>query len=165
MYKRTSDVWLFDYRLNAWEHIKGKANGLSFTQWSEGASCYDLKRGRLYAFNENESSGIYDMKTNTWMKFGEGVQPNRLAKTKYMSTRTSAHYDVANDVVVVRMGNRFWVYEPAKDRWVSEKPITVHASGRHGFYDPKLNVHFFYDAGDSNFKPGVIRAWRYRRTR
>ena len=35
--------------------------------------------------------------------------------------------------------------------------------GRHGYYDPRLNAHFYYLAGDSRNKPATMLVYRSKR--
>ena len=59
-------------------------------------------------------------------------------------------------------------YDPAADKWTTPKrtfPASAPTKyvGRHGYYDPKLNAHFYYLAGDSRNKPATMLVYRYKR--
>jgi len=172
LYGRHGDFWFYDYAANKWSHVNGKGPAPSCGDY-EGVSCYDGKRGRVYAFNRNRnkpgSFGIYEVKTNTWIKPNSKVRPDVLAGSHYSSTTASAHYDAAGDAVVLflRGGRKakapgVYVYDVEKDEW-TPKRTSPRTGGQHGYYDPGLNVHVFFNAGDSNTRPGEINLYRYKR--
>ncbi|MHC4914829.1 MAG: Kelch repeat-containing protein, partial [Planctomycetota bacterium] len=170
-YGRKADFWLYDYAANTWSQVTGKGPAPSGRDY-EGASCYDSKRQRIYAFNRNKKDpgrfGIYDVVTNTWIASKSKVQPDVVAGSGYSSTRTAAHYDSVNDVVFLRLRGRnaknpgVFIYDPEKDEWTPE-PISPTSGGANSFYDPELNVHVFFDARDSRLTPGEINVYRYKR--
>ena len=99
---------------------------------------------------------------NTPRSFGGGVHSNLT-------------YDAVNDVVIL---NRYapagpkssgdlgiHVYDPAKNAW-EEKPRPYPEKLRwrqtSAFYDPALNVHFYFTAPDSG-DAGTMYVYRYRK--
>ena len=82
------------------------------------------------------------------------------------------HYNTAVDTVLYfalsGKGQGIYAYDPDANEWTlvtSEFPKDWHAQWRrasHAFYDPKLNVHFIFEAGDSMSK-GKMRVYRYKK--
>ena len=130
------------------------------------------KRDRIYVFNRNKKNPfvfrIYDVKAGQWIdpqpKSQPGGPEDRLSVG---SNRSCAHYDAAIDVVLLSLNPRdakkpgFYVYDPNSNQWTTD-PVTNPKKGRNSFYDPKLNAHFFFDAGDSRTTPGNIWVYRYK---
>jgi hypothetical protein len=173
LYARKSDFWLYSYDSKGWRHLTPAGPGADAPDY-DGVCCYDEKRQRLYVLNRNKKDPgvfrIYDVAENVWTDPAPSVRPDVVAGTSYSCTRATAHFDSANGVVVLRLRGRraakpgIYVYDPGKNQW-SPEPVTSGTGGAHGFYDPVLNAHFFFDAGDRKLDPGVIRVWRYRRKR
>ncbi|MFW6107972.1 MAG: hypothetical protein ACOC70_02105 [bacterium] len=70
---------------------------------------------------------------------------------------------------IIHIRGRHYVYDPTANEWTA-LPVTDpkagargHWVGSSGFYDPKLNAHFYFNARDSRRKPGHIWAWRYKK--
>jgi hypothetical protein len=124
--------------------------------------CYDTRRDRVYIGKGSEFSA-YDIQANAWTSLassavGSGVQ-------------SCMNYDAENDVVLVNIynassgGDAVKVYNPAANQWTSGlramPSTTAYRPCYNAFYDPVLNVHFFFGAGDSN-DDGVMLAYRYK---
>jgi hypothetical protein len=173
LYRRAKALWRYSGDSNAWQQLTPSGPSPDSRDY-DGVSCLDAKRQRLYVFNRNKKDPgafrIYDVANNAWIDPAPSVRPDVVAGAAYSCTRATAHYDSASDVVVLRLRGKqaakpgIYVYDPGKNQWTPE-PVTSGTGGAHGFYDPVLNAHFFFDAGDRKFEPGVIRAWRYRRKR
>lgn len=171
VYRRGGDFWLYEHAANTWRHVKPDGPSPDTSDY-DGVSCFDAARGRLYVFNRNKKQPgvfrIYDLAANAWIDPAPAVRPDLVAGCLYGSTEAMAHFDSANRVVILRLQGRrarkpgIYVYDPGKNRWTAE-PVTAGTGGPHGFYDPELNAHFFFDARDRRTNPGVIRVWRYRR--
>jgi len=171
LYRRGAAFWLYSGDSNAWKQLKPDGPSPDAPDY-DGVSCLDTRRERLYVFNRNGKKPgifmIYDIAGNAWIDPAPAVRPDVVAGSGYSCTRATAHYDSVSDVVVLRLRGRnaskpgIYVYDPGKNQWTPE-PLTSGTGGAHSFYDPGLNAHFFFDAGDRKLDPGVIRAWRYRR--
>ena len=162
------DTWLYDYEKNAWANAKpqGASPG-----GGEGLDCYDTKRNVLYRFTGGGEGkpgrfGIYDPIANKWAPSTDDFQPPVASGGNYYTNSAYAHYDSANDVVVVWLGGAAkpgaYVFEPAKDKWLREPVAAGKRKGHNAFYSADLNAHFFFEAGDSSPKPGNIWVWRYQ---
>lgn len=60
------------------------------------------------------------------------------------------------------------VYDPDANTWEKPERTLPKPSYRgmvHGFYDAKLNAHFYYLAGDSSFNRATMLVYRYKRAR
>jgi hypothetical protein len=166
-----NDTWLYDYEKNVWTNAQpaGRSPG-----GGEGLHCYDTRRHRLYRFTGGGDGkpgrfGIYDPDANEWIESTDDFQPPVVSGGNYYTNSGYAHYDAANDVVVVWLNGKIkpgaYVYEPAKDRWIREPVAVGPKKGRSAFYSEEFNAHFFFDAGDSSTKPGNIWVWRYKTAR
>jgi len=167
-YARKKDVWFYDDAKNAWTNAKPKGPSPA-TKDYEGLVCFDAKRDRLYVFNDKMVSVpfIYDVKANAWIDPKPKGQPLTAADRVLRSASAGATYDSVNDVIVLQLRRRSktlgtFVYDCRANTW-TEKPISTKVVGQNGFYDPDLNVHFYFDAGDSRTTPGNFWVYRYRR--
>jgi len=59
-----------------------------------------------------------------------------------------------------------FVYDPGANSWLDSPVSPVKATGqcKSGFYDPALNAHFVFGAGDSNDN-GSMWVYRYKKAR
>jgi len=56
-----------------------------------------------------------------------------------------------------------FIYDPKKNTWSGPSPLPAGMAGAANIcYDPELNVHFIYVAGDSA-PGGAMYAYRYKR--
>ena len=169
LYLVGNDLYFYDVTKKNWSHVKPEGAGPGGGY--EGVSCYDGKRHRLYVFNNKGSKfGIYDVATNKWLRSKDVYNPGVDSGRSYHTTVSTANYDAANDVVVLFHNGKTkkgaFVYDPTKDRWLNHDPLPgSRRAGRHGFYDAKLDVHVFFNVGDSRTDPGTIDVWRYRKAK
>jgi hypothetical protein len=129
--------------------------------------CYDSKRDRVYMSGGIIGGGlddgfyVYDIKTETWTK------PETRKDTSPGFCRVM-HYDSVNDVVVIvkPSDRKIYAYHPEADTWAEPLPIPdgIFSNGRfsHAFYDPELNAHFVFLAGDS-VDNGTMWVYRYKK--
>jgi hypothetical protein len=159
---------LYDPDKKTWTMVK-EADGQG-VMGSDTAACYDSKRKRVYAAsrdkarrpNEKAVLMTYDVGTSKWSEVStKGKYPQ-----DWSNRNVSLHYDSANDVVVAihYSDEKIYVYDPEKDGW--GEPVAtragllgLHKRG-HAFYDPELNAHFVFAAGDSA-DDGVMWAYRW----
>jgi hypothetical protein len=92
------------------------------------------------------------------------------AGTGMESNQAFFTYDTASDAAVFHIHGKHHVYDPQARKWTvlpDTAPAETKARGSRwcsGFYDEKLNAHFYFNAGDSSRKPGDKWGYRYRRT-
>jgi hypothetical protein len=152
-------VWLYDHEKNVWQQVSQAGGG-------NGAYCYDHKREWIYAVHGDRNDGgknklsILDIATGKWSRpetegdAGVGMESNQAFFT----------YDSANDIAVFHIHDKHHIYDPNARTWtVMPRTLTesVRWSGGSGFYDEKLNAHFYFNAGDSSVSPGNMWVWRY----
>ncbi|HOX08335.1 MAG TPA: hypothetical protein PK280_18215 [Planctomycetota bacterium] len=160
----------FDPDQKAWTPVEVKGAGPS---GGDIGACYDSKRDRIYsgaigpmAMKKGDQNAIlvYDIKTETWSKpDAKGECPQA-----WSTNRSSVHYDSAGDVVLVLdyADKKLYVYDPTAGSWGSPIPMPEAVQKQrgcgHAFYDPELNVHFVFFAGDS-VDNGVMWAYRHKK--
>jgi hypothetical protein len=79
-------------------------------------------------------------------------------------------YDSANDIILANVHKEktgaaapgMYVYSPAANEWTHAGIMPSLSGCVNAFYDPQLNVHFFFRAGDSQDN-GVIMVYRYQK--
>lgn len=165
----------YDPDKKTWESVK--MQGAARPKGIDFSACYDSKRDRVYM-----SAGIYrpkpgkdeghvyifDVKTGTWSS-----PPNKENAVALPASNSGmVHYDSVNDRVVVFNRKRkgadsgLSVYSPETGAWSKKHQVPAIMIRRHtcwhGFYDPELNAHFVFLAGDS-VDNGVMMAYRYKR--
>lgn len=154
-------VWLYDYVTNTWEKVNAAGGG-------NGAYCYDPKRDWIYALRADAASdgrnrlSIYDIGENTWINPDTTGDPGKRVE----SNRAFFTFDTANDVAVLHLDGRHHIYDPDNRTWTvmpNTLSESIDWSGSSGFYDEALNAHFYFNAGDSAFKPGDIWVYRVQR--
>jgi hypothetical protein len=158
-------VWLYDHARNEWKKVNAHGG-------RNGAYCYDHKREWIYVVKADRKDGkknkltIYDIVNNKWITpkttgdAGKGMESNQAFFA----------YDSTNDVAVFHIHGKHHVYDPEKKKWTT-MPVTALAEHKtrgfrwsSGFYDEKLNAHFYFNARDSNRAPGNMWVWRYKQT-
>ena len=162
-------VWLYDCATNNWKMVNAEGGG-------NGAYCHDAKRDLVYVVRgqskRNEkgewvSAGpnllsIYDLGANTWSQPKTEGDPG----TGMESNDAFFTYDTVNDVAVFHISNQHHVYDPKTTKWAvppSTLPEKVNWVAGSGFYDPELDAHFYFNAGDSDTEPGNMWVYRYAR--
>jgi hypothetical protein len=159
---------LYDPEKKSWSVVKTQGQAPS---GCEMASCYDSKRNRVYmgktmaVRGEGEKNPllVYDVKTSTW---SEAAIDKGNGPLNWSYARVSLHYDSANDAVVAihYADEKIYVYDPEADAW--REPVAMRAGVKtkgkcgHAFYDPELNAHFVFTAGDSADN-GIMWAYRW----
>ena len=153
-------VWYYDFEANTWTHSGAKRLGLSYDQ----NGCYDSKRNRLYVMKGKLGFWAFDVNANEWVKIDAEGQPKDLGGSNH-GTLT---YDPAGDVLLWHRkgGAGILAYDIQKNRWRATAPppkVNWRHKQLHGFYDPELNAHFYYLAGDGDPK-GFMLGYRHKRT-
>jgi hypothetical protein len=174
----------YDPAKNDWEALK--PTGPRPPKPIDAASCYDPKRQRIYIAmgsygGRKKIEGVenqvwaYDVLKNTWIDLkAKGKLPPR-PRAVSGSGITRMHYDSASDVVVFfsfgtdisgsPKTRGIYAYSAEDNKWTLATGEFAPAWPRgcnHTFYDPELNAHFIYKAGDSVGK-GTMFAYRYKR--
>jgi len=166
-------AWLYDYQKNEWKQVSKGGGG-------NAAYCYDRKRDAIYVVRGKSKRGpggtwlpipnsnhlrIYDIGANKW----SSPKTTGSAGAEAYSHTAFFTYDSANDVAVLHVQKRHYIYDPEKLTWTLLPSTFPKAGGNvnwgasSGFYDEKLNAHFYFNAGDSNRKPGNMWVWRYKK--
>ena len=149
----------FDPATRVWKTRPGSRLAAAWVPY-----CLDSKRNRVH-----HGRTIYDVSAGTWTD----PKPTGEAPSIGDTNNSSMEYDAVNDVVVVMQWsqpgnakgqNGIFVYDPNANSWTGPlalhpKPLLFAAST---CYDPELNVHFCYEAGDSA-PDGHMWAYRYKR--
>lgn len=164
-----SNIWLYHLEEKRWENTKPE--GPAPSGGYEGVSCYDAKGHRWFLMNNKTKKFIiYDVARNKWVATKDTFSPAEASGTSWHTNKTIANYDAQNDVVIIFHNGKgeknkgAWVYDPGKDNWLNHEPLpNTQRKGMHGFYSPKQNAHYFFNAGDSRTTPGDIWVWRYKR--
>lgn len=160
----------FDPDRKSWTTVEVKGAGPS---GGDIGACYDSKRDRIWsgaigpmAMKKGDRNAIlaFDIKTETWSRpDARGECPQA-----WSTNRCSVHYDSAGDVVLfLNYPDRtLHAYDPETGTWASPVPLpdgTKRPSDcGHAFYDPELNVHFVFFAGDS-VDNGVMWVYRHKK--
>lgn len=163
---RALGVYRYDHDANRWHRLQRPP-----VRNVRGTACHDTRRGRLYLSGPGMA---YDFAEDEWTELAGTETWNEFTGV----TRATLTYDSVNDVVVafryhMRPGwrdpdNYVRIYDPEEDAWLEEK---LEGPPEHGgvayaqynaFYDPELNAHFMYAAGDGMLN-GTIWVYRYKR--
>lgn len=152
-------VWLYDYSANAWRKAAAEGGG-------SGAYCYDSRRDQVYVVMANRSAGgtnqlsIFSVESSKWIK----PQTKGDCGVWLDSNDAFFTYDSVNDVALMYYKSRHYVYDPAEGKW-SVLPASLQESvdweAGGGFYDPDLNVHFYFNARAGKDLPGNMWVYRY----
>lgn len=178
-YYRSGEVWFYDPAARTW--TEAGATGPRPSWGIDPTACYDTRRGRVYIGGggypvpsaSEDALFIYDVKSNTWIN--PKAKGSRLRG--FGNNPAAMHYDAVNDVVILAAHGRSYedrrgihVYDPEANTWLpGPNPIPAALTpGPYGvcvsaFYDPELNAHFYFSAGDSRTEPGSIWVYRYKR--
>ena len=175
-------TYLYDPAKNDWEALRPA--GPRPPQPMDAASCYDPRRQLIYvamgSYPKKDSKEVenrvhaYDVRKNVWIDLkAKGKLPPR-PRPVSGSGITRMHYDSANYVILFfsfatditgsleRRG--IYAYDAGKNEWTlaTGKFAPDWPRGcNHTFYDPVLNAHFIYKAGDSRGK-GTMFVYRYK---
>jgi hypothetical protein len=162
-------VWLYRLEEKKWDSVNpaGPAPAGGY----EGVSCYDSKRHRIYLLgNKRKKITAYDVEANKWLAAEDDFCPVTASGRSWHTTATIVNYDAASDVVVAfhrgKTAKGAYVFDCEKLKWLNREPLPdSRKKGGHGFYSPKQNAHYFFNAGDSRTTPGDIWVWRYKRAK
>jgi len=174
-YYRKQDVWFYDYAANKWSSTIPEGPTPS-TEDYEGLLCHDTRRDRIYVFNDKQKTvpWIYDVAANVWVDPKPTGQPATAAGRILRSASALVHYNTVGDAVLffqVRQSENvkrgYYIYDVAANTWTTQlrpfpEAMKLEHMGWNGFYDAKLNAHFFHIAGDSRTN-GTIWVYRYKR--
>jgi len=103
---------------------------------------------------------VYDIGVNKW----SAPKTEGPSGTNAFSHTAFFTYDATNDVAILHVNKKHYVYSPEKQTWAllpNTLPGNVKWYASSGFYDEKLNAHFYFNAKDSGFTPGNMWVWRY----
>jgi len=165
---RTGRNWLYDAVKKTWKQVAKIPKGIPLGGSQQ--KCYDSKRKRLIIAGGNAKGAdrmlAYNPEDDKWTELkpkGGGVLVRQ--------SSGAMTYDSVNDVVIIMSGRDrkgLNVYDPEKNEWVGKpRPFPTDRSWRGcvgAFYDPVLNVHYYFRAGDSREK-GVMWVYRYKRAK
>ena len=157
------EVWFYDFAKAQWVRAGAKKVDIGY----DSNGCYASRRQRIYVARK-QAFWCYDTKTNRWHSIRADGQPEDLGN----SNSGCLTYDSAGDVVLWHRkgGSGIRIYHPDVNRWTAaarppQSPQVIWKYRLvHGFYDPELNAHFYYVAGDSSDK-GCMLAYRYRKAK
>lgn len=159
-------TWFYDYGRNEWINSGAKKVRISY----DSNGCYDAKAEKIYVAKAKDFY-VYSLKASTWRKVVAPGQPENLGA----SNGAQLYFDTANDVVLWhRSHGPIAIYDPKANKWtdmgktdpkIPWKRYSPKYMLWHGFYDQKLNVHFFYRAGDSGLNDATMLAYRYKRAK
>ena len=168
LYTHRGTTWFYDYATNAWSAGAAKVPASVASYDSNG--CFDRRNERIYVARI-KGFACYDVKTRKWREIKAEGQPENLGNTN----GAQMNFDCANGVVVWHKSHGpIVVYDPRTDKWtdmgntcpkIPWKRYNVNYMCTHAFYDPGLNVHFFYLAGDSKLNDATMLAYRYKRVK
>jgi hypothetical protein len=165
---KSGHVWLYDYPTNTWEEITYSGANLGGSSY-DYLGCYDSKRDRVYVAKGSDF-WYYDIQANACTKISASNQPGLGA-----TNGTTFSYDSANDIILAGVSSSnannkiLYAYSAVSNRWtnVGLLPQNIipyqHYATVHSFYDPVLNVHFFYLAFDSGNDNATMMAYRYKK--
>jgi len=152
-------VWWYDVAAGKWLDSGAEAVKIGY----DSLGCYDPKRHCVYVMRR-EGFWAFDIDANRWRTIRAPGQPKDLSNCH----GASIAYDTAADAVVCfrRDPPGIAVYRPAANAWSrgAAPPPDVETKRRcvNGFYEPKLNAHFYHLAGDSRDN-GFILVYRCRK--
>lgn len=152
-------VWFYDFATEKW--LQSGAEQVDIAYDSNG--CFDSRRERVYVARQ-EHFWAYDVRAAAWKAIHAKGQPEDLGNCN-SGTLT---YDSAGDVVVWHRegGAGIRIYDPDQNAWTEAAPpprkpkVQWQYKQMHGFYDPVLNTHVYFLAGDSRDN-GSILVYRY----
>ncbi|MFW6157760.1 MAG: hypothetical protein ACOC8E_00210 [Planctomycetota bacterium] len=167
-------VWLYDYKENKWTDVEVKPDPdipWNHYRLEPQLGALDPKRKRLWTA-AGKRFLYFDFEESRWVNpNAEGPQP-----VFGNSNSASLHFDSANGVVTCLLAPQkkpkpwgsMHVYKPDENKWTTLEwtfpdDVPTKYVRQHAFYDPNLNAHFYYLAGDSRNKPATILVYRYKR--
>jgi len=173
-------VSYYDPAKNTWREIQVKTPR-RFGSY-DTISCYDTKRNRIYFPGASKTGPdgkvthdlmAYDVATDAWMDLNPKGDAALTFDGGECSNVASVQYDSANDVALIFSFGRqpsfaersVVAYSPDKNELTSatKKIDGDLRNGQHNcFYDPELNAHFIFTAGDST-PGGKMFVYRYKR--
>lgn len=147
-------AYFYDFANQKWIRSAAKRARIEY----EPSGCYDTKRERIYVIRNN--MWYYDLKTDVW----KTVRGKDQRKNLYL--RRPMTYDSVSGVVNYMLGDTPLIYDPEINAWTRGAKAPV-ATAKHlfwnAFYNPKLNVHYYYVARDSSTRGAIMLAYRYKR--
>ena len=170
-------VWLYDHATNSWKKVNETGGG-------NAVYCHDPKSDLVYVvpgrWKKDEKDNltpdgpivleVYDIRANQWTKPVTTGAPTEMV----MSHNAFFTYDTANGVVVLYINAKHYIYDPGVRKWTA-MPDTfpekqwdgntrsgVEWGASSAFYDPGLNAHFYFNAGDGSTEPGNMWVYRYK---
>jgi hypothetical protein len=156
-------VYFYNYAKNEW--IDSGAKRVPFKYDSNG--CFDPKAEKVYVAKA-KLFYVYDVKTNTWTEIKAEGQPENLGATNGFQL----YFDTENNIVLWhKKGGSIVIYDPKINKWkdmgnttpkIPWKRYNSKYMNWHGFYNPELNAHLFYLAGDSGLNDANWLAYRYK---
>jgi hypothetical protein len=157
-------VWFYDFEKEEWTD-SGIAKGPS---GYDSNACLDREAEKMYLAS-GKTFHVLNIKARKWDRLEAEGQPENLGNTNGKLLL----FDSANGVVLFsKAGGEIWTYDPETSRWTDMGKTTPKIPWKrynpkymlaHGFYDPELNVHFIYRAGDSGSNDATWLAYRYKR--
>lgn len=170
-------VAYYDPAKNTWREVQAKPPR-QFGSY-DTISCYDTKRNRVYfpGASKKDPDGkishdlmAYDVATETWLDLNPTGDTALVFDGGECSNVAAAQYDSANDVVLIfSFGRRpsfaergVVAYSPDKNELTLATREIPGNGHRNCFYDPELNAHFVFTAGDSQ-PGGKMYVYRYKR--
>jgi hypothetical protein len=166
-------MWSFDWAASKW--TKHATKGDPSIRGYNFQSCFDSKRQRIVQML-GAKMWFYDVKTDT------GIDPEAKGQERVNAggcNQSTLTYDTVNDVMVLGLVERtkrgkvdpkgLYVYDPKKNSWITETVKVPPEMAKQrlqvsAFYDPVLNAHIYFGAGDSHDK-GSMWAYRYKRAK
>ncbi len=186
----SGDHWRsYDPRLNTWK--THESTGPVPPRASDAASCVDSKRKRIYMAmgsygmssraRKTEVTGIdnrvwaYDVEKKLWIDLqAKGKLPPRPRGVDGVNVSTMHYNSVCDKVLYFAFGKDLndsletrgvYAYAADKNEWELASGMKTEGNRKHhGFYDPKLNVHFMFTASDSG-GGGKMYVYRYKRAK
>jgi hypothetical protein len=159
LYVYGQTVYFYDYAQHLWTSSSARFPDNSY----DYLGCHDTKRDRVYVA-KNTGFWYYDVQADTWTTLSAANQPNVGA-----STWGCYHYDSVNDVIIAFVTSTsapargVFVYDIDANAWSQADTILSHSGSCHnGTYDPDLNAHFIFNAGDS-YDNGTMLVYRYKK--
>lgn len=154
--------WFYEYGSNRW--IQAKTAQPQSMGPAGHNGCYDSKRERIYSLGGARMS-YFDLSSNVWVEVKGKSQPEDFGS----SNNGRLTFDAASGKLVWHPGDgekgNVRIYDSDADAWEKPErrlPKPAYRGMVHGFYDEKLNAHFYYLAGDSGNEGTTMLVYRYR---
>jgi RNA polymerase sigma factor (sigma-70 family) len=158
-------------------HPSGPVPKVAYPQLCDFPACQDSKRDRIYIGRKNPQAAgegdfyIYDVATNAW----SNPPCKGTIETMPSTNNGIAHYDTANDRVIVMGGwcascrGDVLVWDPSTCAWENAGPIKapMGSTGQNlcvtGFYSSEHNAHFLQIGVDGEV--GDWWVYRYKKAK